>query len=207
MFQLVILIFWKNLMGLWSYLIVGQEVFWQSWIGPNVKKPLTSRIFISIPCKKEVYLSESHINLSIESRYSRLTCLGLWPKPFVLSCSFISIGKCTFSLERFKECTNQRGWWKAAVSSTGNFLPIQLIYIGKTSRCFPNNGIPASFFVSFTINHWSNTEKSIEFLDEIIFPYLEKVKEEKRSSKEQHLLVIMGRFKGQVNDILKKVLY
>ena len=38
----------------------------------------------------------------------------------------------------------------------------------------------ASFSVSFTRNHWLNTERSIEFFDENIFPYLKKVEKEKR---------------------------
>ena len=54
-----------------------------------------------------------------------------------------------------------------AVSSTGNFLPIQLIYTGKTRRSLPKYEFPASFSDGFTKNHWSNTDKSIEFFDEI----------------------------------------
>ena len=69
----------------------------------------------------------------------------------------------------------------------------------------PKYDFPASFSVSFTKNHWSNTEKSIEFFDEIIFPYLEKVKKEKGFPNEQHSLVIMDTFKGQDNDILRKL--
>ena len=40
---------------------------------------------------------------------------------------------------------------------------------------------------------------------DIIFPYLEKVKEEIRILKEQYSLVIMDIFKGQDNDILKEL--
>ena len=89
------------------------------------------------------------------------------------------------------------------MSSTGKFLPIQLIYIGKTPRSLPKYEFPASFSVGFTKNHWSNTDKSIEFFDEIIFPYLQQVKEEKGLPQEQHSLVIMDTFKGQDNGILR----
>uniref|UniRef100_A0A1X7SFZ8 DDE-1 domain-containing protein n=1 Tax=Amphimedon queenslandica TaxID=400682 RepID=A0A1X7SFZ8_AMPQE len=40
---------------------------------------------------------------------------------------------------------------------SGNFLPIQLIYQGKTTKCLPNNiDFPRDWQISFTDNHWSN---------------------------------------------------
>ena len=125
--------------------------------------------------------------------------------------SYISPGKYTFSFKGSKNVPikgvddKRQITATFAVSSTGSFLPIQLIYTGKTPRCLPKYDFLASFSVSFTKNHWSNTEKSIEFFDEIIFPYLEKVKEEKGFPNEQHSLVIMDTFKGQDNDILRKL--
>ena len=38
---------------------------------------------------------------------------------------------------------------------------------------------------------------------DIVFPYLEKVKEQKCIPKEQYSLVVMGTYKGQDNNILK----
>ena len=90
------------------------------------------------------------------------------------------------------------------MSPTGKYLPIQLIYTGKTPRSLPKYEFPASFSVGFTKSHWSNTDKSIEFFDDIIFPYLQQEKEEKGLPQEQHWLVIMNNFKGQDNDILKE---
>ena len=43
-----------------------------------------------------------------------------------------------------------------AVSATGEFLPMQLIYAGKTKRCLPKIEFPRSFNVTYTENHWSN---------------------------------------------------
>ena len=64
------------------------------------------------------------------------------------------------------------------MSSTGKFLPIQLIYIGTTPHSLPKSDFPVS--VGFTKNHYSNTDKSIEFFDEIIFSYLQQVKSNTR---------------------------
>ena len=63
-----------------------------------------------------------------------------------------------------------------AVSMTGKFLPIQLIYERKTSTCLPRFDFQADFNVTFSENHWVNTEKSIELFEKIIFPYLKQVK-------------------------------
>ena len=91
-----------------------------------------------------------------------------------------------------------------AVSCTGEFLPIQLIYAGKTERSLTKY-FPPSLSVTFTENHWSNAEKSVEFFKEIIFPYLKDTKRSKSYRLEQHALTIMDTFKGQDNDTLKKL--
>ena len=90
------------------------------------------------------------------------------------------------------------------MSSTGKFLPIQFIYTGTTPRSLPKYYFSVSFSVGFTKNHWSNTDKSIEFFDDIIFPYLQQVKEKKGLPQVQLSLVVMETFKGQDNVILEE---
>ena len=92
-----------------------------------------------------------------------------------------------------------------AVTLTGKFLPMQLIYKGKTKRSLPKFKFPNSFLVTFIENYWSNTDKSVEFFEEIIFPYLDKVKKENRYPNEQYSLIVMDTFKGQDNDTLKEL--
>ena len=88
------------------------------------------------------------------------------------------------------------------VSMTGKFLPIQLIYKGKTLRCLPRFNFPADFNVAFSDNHWSNTEKSIEPFKKVIFPCLKQAKARLKYPKEQISLIIMDTFKGQDNDVI-----
>ena len=64
-----------------------------------------------------------------------------------------------------------------AISQSGDFLPIQLIDEGKTPRCLPQVDFPVEFNVTFTDIHWSNEEKVIEVLEEIIFPYFKSLKQ------------------------------
>ena len=89
-----------------------------------------------------------------------------------------------------------------SISMTGSFLPIQLIYEGKTRRCLPNYDLPKGFNVTYSPNHWSNTGKSVELFQKVIFPYLKNVKLSKKYPKEQMSLIIMDTFKGQDNDIV-----
>jgi len=125
--------------------------------------------------------------------------------------SYVSPGKYTFSFRGSKNVPikgvddKRQITGTFAVTLNGTFLPVQLIYQGKSNRCLPKFKFPRSFSVSYTENHWSNTEKSIEFFEEIIFPYINMVKEEKGYPKEQHCLIIMDTFKGQDNDVLKEL--
>ena len=89
-----------------------------------------------------------------------------------------------------------------SISMTGSFLPMQLIYEGKTRRCLPNYDFPKDFNVTYSPNHWSNTEKSVELFQKVIFPYLKNVKLSKKYPKEQVSLIIIYTFKGQDNDIV-----
>ena len=58
-----------------------------------------------------------------------------------------------------------------AISMSEEFLPIQVIYEGKTKRCLPKYIFPASFDATFSENHWYNTEKSLSFFNKIVFPH------------------------------------
>ena len=62
------------------------------------------------------------------------------------------------------------------VTASGLFLPIQLIYSGKTKRSLPKFHFPKCFDVTFTPNHWSNYEECLRIFKKIIFPYLKSKK-------------------------------
>ena len=86
-----------------------------------------------------------------------------------------------------------------AVSMTGDFLPMQLIYEGKTPRCLPKD-----VDVVFTPNHWSNEEKSKQLLDNVIFPYLKKKKHDLGLPGDQKSLLIYDVFTGQTTENIKE---
>ena len=122
--------------------------------------------------------------------------------------SYVSPGKYTFNPKGVKTVPikgiddKRQITATFTVSMTGKFLPIQFIDEGKTARCFPRFDFPADFSVTFSDNHWSNMEKSIELFEKVIFPYLEQTKASLKYPREQMSLIIMDTFKGQDNDVI-----
>ena len=63
-----------------------------------------------------------------------------------------------------------------AAATDGSFLPIQLIFHGKTSRYLPsqterNEYEQIRWHFTMTENHWSNYESMVSYMREIISPY------------------------------------
>ena len=87
---------------------------------------------------------------------------------------------------------------------SGKFLPIQVIYEGKT-RCLPKSTFPVNFNITFSENHWSNTEKAISFSKKVVIPYSKNVRQFKGYSNEQISLIIIDFFKGQNNEEVAKL--
>ena len=48
----------------------------------------------------------------------------------------------------------------------------------KTHHCLPKFNFPDGFHFTYTENHWSNTEKSLEFFNKVIFLQIDRIKEE-----------------------------
>jgi hypothetical protein len=71
----------------------------------------------------------------------------------------------------------------------GQFLPIQLLYKGKTNRYHPKFTFP---------RHWANGETCIRFKECILKPYVTRIREE-MGSPDQPALLIMDKFRGQMN--------
>ena len=66
------------------------------------------------------------------------------------------------------------------------FLPMQLIYQGTTPACLP-----------YTPNHWSNEEKTHEYIQHIILPYLKTKRRKLCLPVSFPALAIFDFFKGQ----------
>lgn len=80
----------------------------------------------------------------------------------------------------------------------GEFLPIQLIYSGKTQRCLPPFKFPGDWSIKYTENHWSNERTMISYIEDIIAPYFQAKREQLNYRDDQPALAIFDHFKGQL---------
>ena len=93
-----------------------------------------------------------------------------------------------------------------AVSMTGDFLPMQLIYEGKTARCHPPTQFPEGFNITHSPTHYSNEEIVKEHLEEVIFPYLRSKREELSLDDDQKALLVFDAFKAQITPSVQDLL-
>ena len=82
-------------------------------------------------------------------------------------------------------------------SLLGHFLPVQLIYKGKTSRCHPHYEFPLNWHITQSPRHWSTEETMLQYIEHIIVPYVEQVRQDINDD-EKAVVVIIDNFKGQV---------
>ena len=80
----------------------------------------------------------------------------------------------------------------------GDFLPVQVIYKGKTPRCHPRFEFPSGWHITHSPKHWSTEQTMLEYVEHIVAPYVEKARES--LAHDTPALVIMDNFKGQVTE-------
>ena len=76
---------------------------------------------------------------------------------------------------------------------TGDFLPIQIIYKGKTKKCLPSFAFPPDWQATFSHNHWSNESTMHDYINKILLPYVKKKREELKLPSDQRALVLFQR--------------
>ena len=94
-----------------------------------------------------------------------------------------------------KGLNDKRGLFCASL--TEEFLPIQLIYGGKTEKCHPKYSFPSDWDVTHSENHWSNEYTMLRYIDKVIVPYVNKVRETLQLE-DQAALAIFDCFRGQL---------
>ena len=92
-----------------------------------------------------------------------------------------------------------------AGSMTGELLPLQLLYQGKTARCHPKYSFLTTFDIWHTPNHWANEETTLQFIRNIIVPYIQEIRAKKRAP-DQKALVIFDVFKGNMVEAVETLL-
>jgi len=93
-----------------------------------------------------------------------------------------------------------------AGSMSGELLPPQLIYQGKTPRCLPKLDFPPDWHLTFSVNHWSNEETMREYIDHIILPYIKDKRNELNLASDYPALLTFDNFKAQCTPAILKLL-
>ena len=90
-----------------------------------------------------------------------------------------------------------------AETSDGEILPFQLIYTGKTKRSLPSVKFSKGFCLAYNPKHWSNETETLRLIDEVLVPYITKVKEAKSLPPTQKSLLLWDAFKAQSTEVVK----
>ena len=127
--------------------------------------------------------------------------------------SYMSVGRATMAASGsssvpIKGLTDKRNITLTfVVSLAGEFLPLQIIYGGKTAASLPRGfQFLAGFCLSQNPKHWSNEQETLKLIDEVITPYAVRKRAELQLATTQKVLVIWDVFRGQMTEEIKKKL-
>ena len=82
-------------------------------------------------------------------------------------------------------------------SMEGDFLAVQLVYQGKTTRCLPQVEFPANWHVTYSKNHYSNEYTMKGYIHKIILLYITKKRLDVKLSPDYPALILVDNFKAQ----------
>ena len=90
---------------------------------------------------------------------------------------------------------------------TGEFLPMHLVYQGRTTQCHPNSTFPDDWNITHSDNHWSNETTMINYIAKIIIPFVRNKRRELKKTEDQVALAIFDEFKRQVTQACSEMLW
>ena len=93
-----------------------------------------------------------------------------------------------------------------SITMDGQFLPIQIIYSEKTSKSIPRVSFPEGYLVLAKPKHYSNVDESLEMMECIIIPYVQKQRNTLKLDAQYPAMLLMDVFKGQITDPVKEIL-
>ena len=85
-----------------------------------------------------------------------------------------------------------------AATLTGDVLPPQIIYEGKTERCHPKGSVPDGWDIWHNSNHWSNEDTMVRYVEKVIVPLLDEKRAEMNLEKTHPALALFDWFRGHV---------
>ena len=119
-------------------------------------------------------------------------------------CSYVSVGRMTMAARNslsvpIKGLTDKRNITLTFfITLSGQFLPMQVIYQGKTTASQPRGfKFPKGFSISQNPKHYSNEHETLTLIDKVVAPYVERKRKELELAPTQKALLIWDVFKGQ----------
>ena len=109
---------------------------------------------------------------------------------------YVSVSHNTMAKKRVKSVDIAGSADKRSITGTfvitlkGDLLPLQLIYGGKRKQSLPRYKLPQSFSLIVNPNHFSNTEESINIVNQIVIIYVKRERENLENSSLPALLIL-----------------
>ena len=91
-------------------------------------------------------------------------------------------------------------------SLVGELLSFQLVYAGKTDRCHPAYKFPSDWQITHTENHWSNERTMLQYIREVIVPFVDRKHENLSLGDGYPVLAVFDHFKDQLTDSITQEL-
>ena len=124
--------------------------------------------------------------------------------------SYVSVGRPTMATRGVKSVAikgyiDERNiTLNFAVSLSGEFLPMQIMYGGKTEASQPHGyTFPQGFLVTQNLKHWSDETETLNMIEGIIKPYVMRKQSELHLPENHKALVVWDVFKGQMTQKIK----
>ena len=93
-----------------------------------------------------------------------------------------------------------------AVTLNGEYLPPQVIYEGKTTRCHPKVSFPEEWDIWHSTNHWSNENTMKRYIENIIVPFICRKRESLKLQNDHPALALFDSFRGQTTPAILSLL-
>ena len=84
-----------------------------------------------------------------------------------------------------------------AITMSGHYLPLQIIYQGKARKCRPVVKFPFNWHITFTENHWANELTTLQYIYRCNSFSIRETKREELKLPNQPCLMILDHFKAQ----------
>ena len=93
-----------------------------------------------------------------------------------------------------------------AATLTGEYLPPQVIYKGKTMRSHPKVSFPQGWDIWHSDYHWSNEETMKRYIENVILPFVSQKRESLKLEKTHPALALFDCFRGQTTPTITSLL-